>query len=150
MSLKENLKAGWITVKENIITYLLTTTIHGLRYLHDGRNLFEKLIWLIIIGASFSGAIWFIVHGLKEANEEPILTTLETTAVQNVPIPAITIGGSTNVNKWGFVEKFFNLLMFYNPKVIILHTQFSNHVFLNYELHEKAIASYNESPVLVF
>ena len=121
MSLKENLKAGWITVKENVITYLLTTTIHGLRYLHDGQNWLEKLIWLIIIGASFSGAIWFIVHGLKEANEEPILTTLETTEVQNVPIPAITIGGGANVNKWGFVEKFFNLLMFYNPKVKILH-----------------------------
>ena len=121
MSLKENLKAGWITVKENIITYLLTTTIHGLRYLHDGRNLFEKLIWLIIIGASFSGAIWFILNGLNEANDEPILTSLETIEVKNVPFPAITIGGDDNVNKWGFVEKFLNFLTFYDPKVITLH-----------------------------
>ena len=132
MSLKENLKAGWSTVKENVITYLLTTTIHGLRYLHDGRNLFEKLIWLIIIGASFSGAIWFIYHGLKEANEEPILTTLETTEVQNVPFPAITIGGDGNVNKWGFVEKFFNSLMFYHPEV---HIHCLVHIYLTYLLY---------------
>ena len=128
MSLKENLKAGLITVKENIITYLLTTTIHGLRYLHDGRNLFEKLIWLIVIGASFSGAIWFIVHGLKEANEEPILTTLETTEVQNVPFPAITVGGDANVNKWGFVEKFFNFLTFYNTKVLTIYLMYIHQV----------------------
>ena len=122
MTLKENLKSGWNTVKENVINYLLTTTIHGLRYLYDGRNWVEKIVWLIIILGCFTGCFNLISQSLDEAAKEPILTTIETTEVQNVPFPAITIGGDANVNEWGFVEKFFNFLAFYNTnsKVICL------------------------------
>ena len=55
--------------------------------------------------------------GLDEANKEPILTTLHTAKIDNVPFPAVTIGGDSNVNKWGFAEKSFNFLTFYYPKV---------------------------------
>ena len=122
MTLKENMKSGWNTIKENVINYLLTTTIHGLRYLYDGRNWVEKFVWLIIILCCFAGCFNLIGQSLDEAAKEPILTTVETTKVQNVPFPAITIGGDTNVNEWGFVEKFFNFLAFYNAnqKVIFM------------------------------
>ena len=56
--------------------------------------------------------------GLDEADKEPILTTLHTAKIDNVPFPAVTIGGDSNVNKWGFAEKIFNFLAFYYPKVI--------------------------------
>ena len=114
MTLKENLKSGWNTIKENVINYLLTTTIHGLRYLYDGKNWVEKIVWLIIILGCFTGCFNLISQSLDEAAKEPILTTVETTKVQNVPFPAITIGGDANVNEWGFVDKFFNFLAFYN------------------------------------
>ena len=107
----------WDTLKENISTYLVTTTIHGCRYLYEGRNWIEKLSWMLIIGLSFSCSIYTISHSITEANKEPILTTLHTTKIKEVPFPAVTIGGDANVNPWGFAEKLFNFLAFYYPKV---------------------------------
>ena len=121
------LMSRWNVIKENVITYLATTTIHGLRYLYDGRNCVEKFVWLIIILGCFTGCFNLIGQSLDEAAKEPILTTVETTEVQNVPFPAITIGGDANINEWGFVEKFFNFLAFYNvnQKVTMLNENIS-------------------------
>ena len=107
----------WDTFKETISAYLVQTTIHGCRYLYEGRNWIEKLSWMLIIGLSIGGSIYTISHSISEANKEPILTTLHTTKIKEVPFPAVTIGGDANVNPWGFAEKLFNFLAFYYPKV---------------------------------
>ena len=51
------------------------------------------------------------------------MTTLHTAKINNVPFPAVTIGGDSNVNKWGFAEKTFNFLKFYFPKVESIYNQ---------------------------
>ena len=74
--------------------YLEQSTIHGLRYLSEGK-IFEKLIWLIIIIVSSSFAGYMINATIEENENEPVLTNVETTSVQNVPFPAITIRADT-------------------------------------------------------
>ena len=113
-------KSAWSTLKENIETYLVTTTIHGFRYLYEGRDWAEKICWAVILCLSLIGSVWTISHSFNEAAKEPILTTLHTTKIENVPFPAVTIGGDVNVNMWGFTEKLFNVLTFYYPKVNLL------------------------------
>ena len=107
--------------RETVIEFLVTTPIHGFRHLHVGKNLFEKIIWTIVLIVSFSVAIFMIRSSLKDAEENPILTTIETTNIAKVPFPAITISPRhawrnwdfIEANPWSFVEKFVNQLHFY-------------------------------------
>ena len=105
-------KSTWNSIRENVSTYLVTTSIHGCRYLYEG-NWVEKVTWFIVIALSIAGSIYTIMHSIEEANKEPILTTLHTAKIENVPFPAVTINGDANVNPWGFTEKAFNALAFY-------------------------------------
>ncbi len=82
------------------------------RYVVESQNLCYKLLWLAILVVSFSCSATMIAKGLQESYDEPILTTIETTDVKNVPFPAITIKGSDFVNPWGFIEKSLNMLAF--------------------------------------
>ena len=75
----------------SIIQYLEETTIHGLRYLSVGRNFAEKSVWLIGIAISFSFAGYLIQTTIDQAESEPVLTTIETGLVKDVPFPAVTI-----------------------------------------------------------
>ena len=102
-----------MTFQENISSYLVTTTIHGLRYLYEGQNWMEKITWFLVIAASIAGSIITIRHSIDEANKEPILTTLHTAKIENVPFPAVTINGDVNIDHWGFTEKVLNALAFY-------------------------------------
>ena len=95
--------------------YLKTTTIHGLAYVHKSQNVLERLTWsVIILGCiSFSGLL--IQQALNEAEEHPIATTVELVPLTSVPFPAVTIDSDPNFNLWGFTEKLFNTLTFYDP-----------------------------------
>ena len=42
-------KSTWNSLRENVSTYLVTTSIHGCRYLYEG-NWVEKVTWFIVIG----------------------------------------------------------------------------------------------------
>ena len=44
--------------------------------------------------------------------ENPILTTIDTTSVKDVPFPAITVDAGKVTNSWGFMEKAMDLLDF--------------------------------------
>ena len=74
-----------------IAEYLEASSIHGLRYLSECRNLIVKIIWSLLIGFSFCFAFNLIYTFLIQSHEEPLLTTLETIPTQDVPFPAITI-----------------------------------------------------------
>ena len=58
--------------------YLQETTVHGLRYLSEGRNVFERLFWFCIISAGFTLSTYMIWKSLAEAYDNPILTTIDT------------------------------------------------------------------------
>ena len=74
-----------------ITEYLEVTTIHGLRYLMECRNIIEKLLWLAIICFSFGYSAHIIQTFFIDNDREPILTTIGTSRIQDVPFPAITI-----------------------------------------------------------
>ena len=102
---------------QGICEYFVESSIHGLRYLVDGKNLVEKVCWSLIIVTSIYLAGTMISTSIQNNNEEPILTTIETTSIINAPFPAITIAADDRINPWGFVEKTFNMLAFYGPDV---------------------------------
>ena len=80
-----------ISVKAIITEYLGVTSIHGLRYLMESRNIVEKASWLIIICLSFGFCVHIIQSHFSDIDKKPILTTVEMVSVQEVPFPAITI-----------------------------------------------------------
>ena len=79
------------SVKAMIYEYLGMTSIHGLRYLMDSRNIVEKASWLIIICMSFGFCFHIIQSHFSDIDKKPILTTVEMVSVQEVPFPAVTI-----------------------------------------------------------
>ena len=46
MDKKLNLKGE---AKENLVGYFSQTTVHGFRYIVQGRNIFERLIWILFL-----------------------------------------------------------------------------------------------------
>ena len=109
MNFKEICKA----VRLSVNIYFVESSIHGLRYLVDGKNLVEKLCWCLIIVISLYLAGTMISTSIEENEREPILTTIETSSIINVPFPAITVAADGRANPWGFVQKTFNMMTFY-------------------------------------
>ena len=66
--------------------YLRETTVHGLRYLVEGRNVFEKVAWSIVISFCFVMALFGIYSSVKGSYDDPILTSIQTTQIQKVSI----------------------------------------------------------------
>ena len=110
-----HLKIVWQTLSQSVSEYLVESSIHGLRYLAEGKNIVEKVGWSLIILISLYFAGTMISTSIEDNDNNPILTTIETTSIQNVPFPAITIGADGRANPWGFVQKTFNMMSFYGP-----------------------------------
>ena len=70
----------WDSFKHTLTNFLLASTIHGLRYWYEGRNWFEKLVWVLAVLSCFGYASYMIKTNLDEGFEDPILTTLHTTS----------------------------------------------------------------------
>ena len=70
----------WDSFKHTLTNFLLASTIHGLRYWYEGRNWFEKLVWVLAVLGCFGYASYTIKTNLDEGFEDPILTTLHTTS----------------------------------------------------------------------
>ena len=66
--------------------YLRETTVHGLRYLVEGRNVLEKAAWSIVIAFCFVMALFGIYSSVKGSYDDPILTSIKTTQIQKVGI----------------------------------------------------------------
>ena len=103
----------WKNTFQSFENYFVESSIHGLRYLVEGKNWIEKVCWFFIVVVSLFFAGWMITTSFEENRKEPILTTIEPTSIENAPFPAITIAADDRVNPWGFVEKTFNMLSFY-------------------------------------
>ena len=99
------------TVKE----YFNDTTVHGFRYVVNGRNRCEKIFWviLIVIGFIFSGII--INNSIWSWRNIPLQTTIEKVSkpIQHFPFPAVTICNHDQLemprrNRWMFAEQVLN------------------------------------------
>ena len=110
--LRKKLKDGVVI---NARDYFSETTVHGFRYVVEGRNRCEKLFWIVLIitGFIFSGQI--IYTSFSGWNETPLQTTIEKVSVpiQDYPFPAVTICDSAQLqmprrNRWMFVQQILN------------------------------------------
>ena len=64
--------------------YLRETTVHGFRYLIEGRNLCEIAVWIIVITFCFTLTFAGIYTSISESYKNPILTSVQTTQIQDV------------------------------------------------------------------
>ena len=104
MSLKQKL---WQSIAE----YFESTSIHGFSHLRASKTFLGRLLWILIIGSCFSLAALLICESIEEANDNPILTNIETVSVQDIPFPAVTIN-APRPNVWRHFAKILNGLTF--------------------------------------
>ena len=64
--------------------YLKETTAHGFRYLIEGRNICEIAAWIIVITFCFTMTFIGIYTSITDSFNNPILTSVQTTNIQQV------------------------------------------------------------------
>ena len=123
MDKKLNLKGE---AKENLVGYFSQTTVHGFRYIVQGRNIFERLIWILFILFGFVYSSYTIWKAIKHWETHPVETTIDQVGVpvQELPFPAITICDTQSLqmprkNQWMFLETLLNSLDVINPQQLV-------------------------------
>ena len=71
-------------VRNVLHQYLRETTIHGLRYLIEGRNWFEVAVWGIVITLGFILSFAGVYTSISDSLDNPLITSIQTTQIQNV------------------------------------------------------------------
>jgi len=71
--------------------FLQETTIHGLRYLHPSNHALARLLWTanIMVAAYFCSL--FMRQAYREAQVNPIITTLTSKHFSELPFPQVTV-----------------------------------------------------------
>ncbi len=72
----------------------------------------QAVFWFFATAVSFSVAVYMINTSLQEARASPLVTTVNSISVKDVPFPAITIDAGKYQNHWGIVEKLFRFVDF--------------------------------------
>ena len=91
--------------------FLRESSIHGLSYVAQRRGgKFQSTIWTVAVLLAFALAIFLVRRSLSEARDFPIITTVESVSVREVPFPAVTINAGDAINPWGPTEKLFRLV----------------------------------------
>ena len=75
---------------ETLITFLESSTIHGLAYIPTGRR-HVRLLWILVVIAGFSGAGYLIYESFQSWAESPITTTIETLPIKDITFPKISV-----------------------------------------------------------
>ena len=89
-------------VSKTLKDYGEATTIHGIPYvLEGGRNPFERLLWLVVIGIGICIALYFSLDIYDDWQANKVLTTVSTTGydIANMEYPSITICAQGSVKE---------------------------------------------------
>ena len=112
----------WQDLKKDLIGYFSETTVHGFRYVVEGRNIFERLLWVVFIVLGFSFSLMIISHAFISWNNNPVETTIDEVSVpvHVLPFPAITVCDTESLqmprrNRWMFLEKLLNAVQLKSP-----------------------------------
>ncbi|XP_059048648.1 pickpocket protein 28-like [Achroia grisella] len=84
---------------KNFRDYLLTSTLHGLRYIGERKlTWFERFFWLAAFGSSLVCAAFFILNVYAKWSMSPMIVSInpQNMPLNDLPFPAITI---CNVNQ---------------------------------------------------
>ena len=82
--------------------YASQSTVHGIVYIFEKDRLYiERFLWTIVAALSVAFAISLSVSAYFNWQDNPVLTTIGTTAlsVEHIPFPAITICGQGRQRK---------------------------------------------------
>ena len=81
----------------------------------QGRNIYERLAWLIVIVIGFALCSVLIIGSSQVWTSDPVQTTLDQVSipVHNLPFPAITVCDTESLemprrNRWMYLEKSLN------------------------------------------
>ncbi|KAI4500560.1 hypothetical protein M0802_004522 [Mischocyttarus mexicanus] len=92
-------KVCWIVLKNQAKEFCLATGLHGYKYVAQSqRSKIERIIWAIVLFASFCCAIVLMKIAWDYYASHPTLMVIETThrGIWNYPFPAVTI---CNINR---------------------------------------------------
>ena len=116
----------WTVLKNDLTSYLSETTVHGFRYVTEGRTIFERLIWVLFIALGFGYSIIIISEAFESWKNHPVETTISEVSVpvQELPFPAITVCDTESLqmprrNRWMFLEKLLNAVQLKNPEKLM-------------------------------
>ncbi len=62
-----------------------------LRYIVEGKTLLERLLWALVLTLAAAYTALSISKSLEEARANPIVTSVESVSVQELPFPAVSI-----------------------------------------------------------
>ena len=115
-----------VEAKENVLGYFSQTTVHGFKYVVQGRNIFERIIWILFIVSGFMYSSWQIYKALRHWETHPVETTIDKIGVpvKELPFPAITVCDTKSLqmprrNQWMFLETLLNSVEMINPNQLI-------------------------------
>ena len=81
--------------------FLESSTIHGLSYIADNRQL-VRLLWICVVIAGFTGSFILIFQSFSSWADSPITTTIETLPISELEFPNVTVcpprNSFTNLN----------------------------------------------------
>ena len=110
-------------VKNDLVAFLQETTVHGFRYLVDGRNILEKFAWACFIAFGFSYCLWIFATAWYAWDNDPVETTIDELGlpVTELDFPAITVCDTESLkmprkNRWMFMETLLNSLELQKPQ----------------------------------
>ncbi len=98
--------------------YFSNSTIHGLGYLSSGNRrtrgsfVLQVFYWLAALVAAYGVAIAIVRRSFQEAQDFPIITTVDSISIKDIPFPAITLDAGNIFNPWGTTEKLYNFIDF--------------------------------------
>ncbi len=96
--------------------YLKESTIHGMSYLSVGDKsrgyIFQVVFWLCALLTGYGIATYLINQSFRETYNFPIISTIDSISINNLPFPAVTINAGDTINPWGTMEKLYNLVEF--------------------------------------
>ena len=117
----------WLTqLKNDVVGYFSETTVHGFKYVVQGRNMYERMIWLVVIAIAFALCSFLIIGSSQGWSSDPVQTTLYQVSipVHHLPFPAITVCDTESLqmprrNRWMFLENVLNTIEIENISQLV-------------------------------
>ena len=93
--------------KKMLKRYLQRTTVHGMQYIAEEKSFVFRMAWACLVLLSFTTAVLLIIANLRDAADNPFVTSVDTVSVQDVPFPSLSLHLDYAGNPWCEFHKAF-------------------------------------------